>query len=235
MVGPFWCFWTIYFGHISVELDNIEVLFLPPNTTSKLQPMDAGIIAAFKRRYRRLYIQRAVEIEEAGGTNLYKVDLLTAMQCAKASWNEITANTIHNCFCHTKVSSLSMISQIIHILNAPHEAATAINVAVTDLEAGAIEQEIGEGIQAIGVVTLFDVTNFINPAGENKSSLEELIDEELMKMTTDGSLEDEEEDVAADPSQMSTNEKLHHLTKAMKLLDLSKPSHASCYVVFCTL
>ncbi|OAE18148.1 hypothetical protein AXG93_406s1160 [Marchantia polymorpha subsp. ruderalis] len=108
-------------------------------------------------------------------------------------------------------------------------------IAFTANADGAIEQEIGEGIQAIGVVTLFDVTNFINPAGENKSSLEELIDEELMKMTTDGSLEDEEEDVAADPSQMSTNEKLHHLTKAMKLLDLSKPSHASCYVVFCTL
>ena len=30
------------------KFPNIEVLCLPPNTTSKLQPMDAGIIAAIK-------------------------------------------------------------------------------------------------------------------------------------------------------------------------------------------
>lgn len=100
-------------SHISVKLDNIKVLFLPPNTTFKLQPMDAGIIIAFKRHYQRLYIHRAVDIEEAGGTDLYKIDQLTAMKWTKADWNEITANTIHNCFRHTKVSSLSMRSQII--------------------------------------------------------------------------------------------------------------------------
>ncbi|KAG6611512.1 DDE-domain-containing protein [Phytophthora cinnamomi] len=32
---------------------NVRVEFLPPNTTTFLQPMDAGIIALFKRAYRR--------------------------------------------------------------------------------------------------------------------------------------------------------------------------------------
>lgn len=71
-------------GHIFVELENIVVLFLPPNTTSKLQPMDAVIIAAFQQ-YQRLYIQRAIDIEEAGGTDLYKVNQLTAMGSGKSS------------------------------------------------------------------------------------------------------------------------------------------------------
>ncbi len=31
---------------------NFEVLFLPKNATSKLQALDAGVIAAVKRRYR---------------------------------------------------------------------------------------------------------------------------------------------------------------------------------------
>ena len=33
-----------------VEFKSVKVVFIHPNTTSKLQPMDAGIIASFKRR-----------------------------------------------------------------------------------------------------------------------------------------------------------------------------------------
>jgi DDE superfamily endonuclease/Tc5 transposase DNA-binding domain len=39
------------------ELVNTTVKFLPPNTTSALQPMDAGIIASFKRHYRQRQIK----------------------------------------------------------------------------------------------------------------------------------------------------------------------------------
>ena len=35
------------------ELQNVHVEFLPPNTTSKVQPLDAGIIAWVKKMYRR--------------------------------------------------------------------------------------------------------------------------------------------------------------------------------------
>ena len=44
-------------GHIKdlqdVVLNHLEVIFLPANTTSKTQPLDAGIIASFKMHYRR--------------------------------------------------------------------------------------------------------------------------------------------------------------------------------------
>ena len=31
------------------ELAHVEVVFLPPNNTSKLQPLEAGVIATLKR------------------------------------------------------------------------------------------------------------------------------------------------------------------------------------------
>jgi hypothetical protein len=37
-------------------LPHVNVHFFPPNTTAKIQPMDAGIIMAFKRHYRRYQI-----------------------------------------------------------------------------------------------------------------------------------------------------------------------------------
>ena len=44
-------------AHGSIEtlpvLYNVDVIFLPPKTTSKLQPLDTGIIVALKLRYRR--------------------------------------------------------------------------------------------------------------------------------------------------------------------------------------
>src|SRR5882724_11848776 len=40
-------------SHPKLELNSIEFLYLPPNTTSRLQPLDAGIIWSFKQNYRK--------------------------------------------------------------------------------------------------------------------------------------------------------------------------------------
>lgn len=84
-------------GHGSAEcmpaLPNIEVKFLPPNTTSRLQPMDAGIIASLKRRYCTLQYNRVLDALDVPGVenNLYKIDQLTAMRNIQSVWEEMTS------------------------------------------------------------------------------------------------------------------------------------------------
>ncbi|CAG8790853.1 26685_t:CDS:2, partial [Racocetra persica] len=75
-----------------VDLTNIKVVTLPPRTTSKLQLIDAGIIAAFKYRYYHFLLQHAIDHDEAKESDIYK--------CIRA-WYSIPPKTITNCFRHT--------------------------------------------------------------------------------------------------------------------------------------
>ena len=53
-------------AHPSVSsLTNVKLVFLPPNTTAKTQPMDAGVIRCFKAHYRKnLAKMRLLAFEE---------------------------------------------------------------------------------------------------------------------------------------------------------------------------
>ncbi|CAG8478761.1 26776_t:CDS:2 [Racocetra persica] len=67
----------------AVTLTNVEVLKLPPYVTSKIQPMDASIIASFKTHYHRIQLQRALDLDEARKRNIYKIDQLQTMRWVK--------------------------------------------------------------------------------------------------------------------------------------------------------
>ena len=82
-------------------LSNVDYQFLPPNTTSKLQPLDAGIIAALKSGYRERKYDHAVDCIDAGAAEIYKIDQPTAMRWMRDCWESTTARTVSNCWCHT--------------------------------------------------------------------------------------------------------------------------------------
>jgi hypothetical protein len=47
-------------------LTNVEIFYLPPNTTAHLQPMDAGIIHSFKANYKRLFCRYLIQQFDEG-------------------------------------------------------------------------------------------------------------------------------------------------------------------------
>ena len=49
-----------------LQLDNIQLLFFPPNTTSHSQPMDQGIIENLKRHYKKILLRRRLEAMDMG-------------------------------------------------------------------------------------------------------------------------------------------------------------------------
>ena len=69
-------------------LTNVRLVFLPPNTTSKTQPMDAGVIRCLKAYYRKnLAGMRLLAFE---GKKELKVDVLEAMKLLDLAWNSVS-------------------------------------------------------------------------------------------------------------------------------------------------
>lgn len=76
---------------------NVTVKFLPPNTTSKLQPLDQGIIRSFKAEYRKALVQKLISAIE-DGEKLPSITVLDAMRMVDYAWSCVTEKTIKNCF-----------------------------------------------------------------------------------------------------------------------------------------
>lgn len=88
--------------HVALELSNVRLHFLPPNTTSHLQPMDAGVIKNFKLRYRCEFVQWSLDQLERGDS-AKKMDVLTAVRNIVTAWDAVTPDTIRNCWLHTGI------------------------------------------------------------------------------------------------------------------------------------
>uniref|UniRef100_A0A8C4QLX5 HTH CENPB-type domain-containing protein n=1 Tax=Eptatretus burgeri TaxID=7764 RepID=A0A8C4QLX5_EPTBU len=91
-------FWDSVSSHITdnVELKSTTVVSLPPNTTSKLQPLDQGIMETCKKRYRgKLNRQVVLDIESGVET---KISLLDAISMVSKAWDEVSPTSIANCF-----------------------------------------------------------------------------------------------------------------------------------------
>ena len=86
------------------KYSNIKVVFLPKNTTSRLQPLDAGIIKNFKVKYRKKLLRHVISriTNDLSASDIAKeVDILQTITWVAAAWNEMVdwkATSIQECF-----------------------------------------------------------------------------------------------------------------------------------------
>ena len=78
------------------NLSNMKVVFSPPNATSRLQPMDQGVIHALKAGYRKKLLSKMIAAVDEGKD--YSVTLLNALHFLNSAWNAVTQDTVANCF-----------------------------------------------------------------------------------------------------------------------------------------
>ena len=80
------------------QLQNVTLHFFPPNITSRCQPLDMGVIAAFKNHYKSELQKRRVQALNVG-LEVTKINLFDSLFLVKKIWNSnVSVQTIKNCF-----------------------------------------------------------------------------------------------------------------------------------------
>lgn len=92
---------TVHPPSLVDKFSNIKIVFLPKNTTSRLQPLDAGIIQSFKCKYRKKLMRFVIarSKDDVLASEITKqVDVLQAIEWIAKAWGEVSVDTIKNCF-----------------------------------------------------------------------------------------------------------------------------------------
>ena len=82
------------------KFEKIKIVFLPKNTTSRLQPLDLGIIQAFKLEYyKRLLTHVVSKLDQCNSASdvCKSVDLLQATRWTSMAWNDVLESTVVKC------------------------------------------------------------------------------------------------------------------------------------------
>lgn len=106
---------------IEVALKNIKIVFMPPNTTSLIQPLDQGIIRTAKVHYRTQVMRKMLRaLDEGISTVEYSksIDILKAMHMLKRAWFLVSSSTVENCFRKAGFLGGDSSDEVLESLNA---------------------------------------------------------------------------------------------------------------------
>lgn len=106
-------------AHPPIEVSNVKLVFLPKNTTAHLQPLDQGIIAMVKSRYKRHLMGEIYDAMQSASdvTSLAKaVTIWDAVVFVKSAWEVVPSDSIIRCFkrcgMHPDLDNLAPIDPI---------------------------------------------------------------------------------------------------------------------------
>jgi hypothetical protein len=192
-------------SHPSIPLSNVKLIFLPPNTTSRLQAMDMGVIHSIKSNY-RLKIARKllVLLETEPNPTVKDIDLYDALIMLKTSWDEVSAETIKNCFIKSGLSFANNESEIEELENESDES---------------IWNELSDRL-GLEDIDFEDYVNFDNDIAVEDENIDEtiaeneLVIEELIDMDQ---LEDEEIETECE-APVKLNDALNAISQLRKYI-----------------
>jgi hypothetical protein len=97
------------------EIEGIKLIFLPPNATALIQPLDQSIIFSFKQNYRKTLLREIVIYSKPENSTiierLKKFNLKDCLILIKNAWNSISESTIVNSWTKARLITQSIINE----------------------------------------------------------------------------------------------------------------------------
>ena len=116
----------------SLNLKNLRIEYIPPNTTSHIQPCDAGIICNFKAHYRNLLVSKWVyELNEEQA--IKKLNVKEAIELIADAWEKVKPSTINNCWKNTGILPAEIIENEMNI-DETNDGMTDLTLALNNLK-----------------------------------------------------------------------------------------------------
>lgn len=118
------------------RIDHLDILFLPPNCTSDMQPCDMGIIRSFKCKFRKCQIERLFEVldnhMQSSSAVPFKIedviDMRFCLEMIKSSANHLDENVICRCWAKSNILPAPLQAQ----LNANVDRLSSIDKDIDD-------------------------------------------------------------------------------------------------------
>ena len=192
-------------AHPTVDLTNIDLLFLPPNTTSHTQPMDSGIIKNLKYHYRHILALRRLQSTEEGAAP-FSWNLLDSLVALKSAWRRVKVQTVANCFKKAGFIIPEAVSRQSSSSTEPEE----VSVSVDPVPPEEVEfQNIWDRLrQVYGDAVGRDMNEYIGIDNEVETS-PILNDEQIVQILSNPAAEDElgsDEDVEENDTDITVVE-----------------------------
>ena len=210
-----------------VKLGNLTVVYLPPNTTSIVQPLDQGIIAAWKVAYKRKLLQWTVASFDGSAPDADLSKVLArpreAITWGWEAWQELTPATIRNCWRKARILPV--------VWNAD------ISSEADKVTAKAAEQAgMGELAELIGKLALGDdalrAEDYVSMAGEQQIEAE-WTTEQLVAVAKAGSIEGALAGQAALDAEEDAEEEEEEAAAPLRLVSLQAGRvHAEGFCAF---
>lgn len=129
---------------------HISISWLPPNATSRYQPLDQGIIAAYKAHYHHQWLSYMVNCYRQNLDPVRSMNLHLALRWSVRAWSHNVLNTtIINCFCKSTILQTSAL---------PAES--------PPVSLDALYQDVQQAGQISDLLT---IVNFLNPQEEREN------------------------------------------------------------------
>lgn len=170
---------------IESQLENILILWLPPNSTTKYQPLDQGIINNWKVIWKKNWILYMVKEYDRGFDPLTTMTVLQGIRWAIEAWSvDVKVDTIRNCFNKA--------------LHCEKEEEFKDIESISLLESSFRSLQLSNRIQNI-----MDIKEFLNPEGEEISdSLMDIDSAVLSQFSKPQEIDDDEDAEISDTTPL---------------------------------